>query len=78
MFNDELFVSNQRLFFKSVYYPSLHYTSLLMNNKTKHQLWPGCVSSIRQHEYEYAALLCCEISHKILRKDNVLDQLRSL
>jgi len=39
----------------------------------KLELWPGYVTSIRQHEEKI--LLCCEISHKILRTDTVLDQI---
>lgn len=38
------------------------------------ELWPGYVTSIRQHEHQL--LLCNEISHKYMRKDNVLDVLR--
>ncbi len=40
----------------------------------KLELWPGYVTSIRQHEREL--LMCCEISTKILRTDTVLDQVR--
>jgi len=39
----------------------------------KLELWPGYVTSIRQHEEKI--LLCCEISHKILRTDTVLQQI---
>lgn len=39
----------------------------------KLELWPGYVTSIRQHEEKI--LLCVEISHKILRTDTVLDQI---
>merc|ERR1719411_2388850 len=39
----------------------------------KLELWPGYVTSIRQHEEKI--LMCCEISHKILRTDTVLDQI---
>ena len=38
------------------------------------ELWPGYVTSIRQHENDL--LLCCEISHKVLRSDTVLDQMK--
>ena len=41
----------------------------------KLELWPGYVTSIRQHEKE--VLLCCEVSTKILRNDTVLDQLKT-
>lgn len=37
------------------------------------ELWPGYITSIRQHESKI--LLCCEISHKIMRKENVLQVL---
>ena len=39
----------------------------------KLELWPGYVTSIRQHEEKI--LLCCEISHKILRTDTVLQHI---
>merc|ERR1719431_1385013 len=39
----------------------------------KLELWPGYVTSIRQHEEK--VLMCCEISHKVLRTDTVLDQM---
>jgi len=39
----------------------------------KLELWPGYITSIRQHESQ--VLLCCEISHKILRTDTVLEQM---
>ena len=39
----------------------------------KLELWPGYVTSIRQHEDKI--LLCCDISHKVLRTDTVLDQI---
>lgn len=37
------------------------------------QLWPGYVTSIRQHEQEI--LMCTEITHKVMRTDTVLDLL---
>ena len=37
-------------------------------------IWPGYVTTIRQHEYN--AMLCCEISHKIMRTITVFDCLR--
>ena len=40
----------------------------------KLELWPGYVTSIRQHEQDL--LLCCELSTKILRTDTALDQLK--
>jgi len=42
----------------------------------KLELWPGYVTSIRQHESQI--LLCCEVSHKILRTDTVLDQIEEV
>ncbi|KAG8223661.1 hypothetical protein J437_LFUL001768 [Ladona fulva] len=38
------------------------------------ELWPGYVTSIRQHETEL--LMCAEISHKVMRQDNVLALMR--
>ena len=35
------------------------------------EVWPGFVTSIVQ--FEQNVMLCAEISHKILRMDNVLD-----
>lgn len=40
------------------------------------ELWPGYVTSIRQHEN--TILLCCEISHKFMRQQSVLNVLREL
>ena len=40
----------------------------------KLELWPGYKTSIRQHEDNI--LLCCEVDHKVLRTDTVLDQLK--
>jgi len=42
----------------------------------KLELWPGYETSIRQMEQDI--LLCVEISHKVLRTDTVLDQLKPL
>jgi aubergine len=38
------------------------------------QLWPGYQTSIRQHEEHI--LVCCEITHKVMRCSTVLDILR--
>lgn len=38
------------------------------------ELWPGFVTSVRQHEHN--VLVCCEVSHKIMRQDTVYDLLR--
>lgn len=40
----------------------------------KMELWPGYVTSIRQHETKI--LMCSEITHKVMRRDTVLDFLR--
>lgn len=37
------------------------------------ELWPGYVTSIRQHENDI--LMCSEISHKVMRQDTVLELL---
>ena len=42
----------------------------------KLELWPGYVTSIRQHEQKM--LLCCEIGNKILRTDTVLNQIEEI
>lgn len=38
------------------------------------ELWPGYVTSIRQHENEL--LLCVELTHKVMRQDTVHDLLQ--
>lgn len=38
------------------------------------ELWPGYVTSIRQHENDI--LVCCEVSHKVMRKETIYDILR--
>ena len=40
------------------------------------ELWPGYITSIRQHERKI--LLCCELSHKVMRKDTALSILMEL
>ena len=42
----------------------------------KLEVWPGYVTSIRQHESKI--LLCCEIGNKVLRTDTVLDQIEDI
>ncbi|KAJ9584895.1 hypothetical protein L9F63_020750, partial [Diploptera punctata] len=37
------------------------------------ELWPGYITSIRQHEHEL--LLCTEVTHKVMRQETVLDLL---
>ncbi|XP_070495735.1 uncharacterized protein [Chironomus tepperi] len=43
----------------------------IMLNDYKLELWPGYVTSIRIHEDKI--LLCCEISHKVLRQETAYD-----
>lgn len=38
------------------------------------ELWPGYITSIRQHEHDI--LLCAEIAHKVMRNENVYDILQ--
>jgi len=45
-------------------------------NKYKLELWPGYETSIRQHEDDI--LLCCEVTHKVLRTDTVLEQIEEI
>ena len=45
-------------------------------NEYKLELWPGYVTSIRQHENDL--MMCVELSTKILRKDSAYDQMKSL
>jgi len=40
----------------------------------KLELWPGYVTSIRQHENDI--LLCVEITHKVMRQETVYDLLK--
>ena len=40
------------------------------------ELWPGYITSIRQHQYNI--LLCCEISHKVMRRETALSILMDL
>ncbi|XP_028415241.1 piwi-like protein 1 [Dendronephthya gigantea] len=40
------------------------------------ELWPGFITSILQ--YEQNIMLCCEVSHKVLRKETVLEFLYDL
>lgn len=37
----------------------------------KLELWPGYFTSIRQHENDI--LMCCEITHKVMRQETLLD-----
>ena len=42
----------------------------------KLEVWPGYVTSIRQHEEQI--LLCCEVSCKVLRTDTVYEQIQEI
>jgi len=42
----------------------------------KLEIWPGYVTSIRQHENKI--LLCCEVSCKVLRTDTVYEQIQEI
>ena len=42
----------------------------------KLEIWPGYVTSIRQHEEKM--LLCCEVTCKVLRTDTVYDQIQEI
>lgn len=42
----------------------------------KLEIWPGFITSIRQHEQDI--LVCAEISHKIMRQETILDIMRKL
>ena len=46
----------------------------IMLRDYKLELWPGYVTSIRFHENKI--LLCCEISHKVLRQETARDVLQ--
>lgn len=37
--------------------------------KLRVELWPGYITSIRQHEHDI--LVCCEVSHKIMRLETI-------
>lgn len=44
--------------------------------KEKLQIWPGFATAIRKHEQDL--LLCCDISHKIIRQETVLHVLQEI
>ena len=50
--------------------------SRVLFNAHKLEVWPGYVTSIRQHESKI--LLCCEVGNKVLRTDTVLDQITEI
>lgn len=41
----------------------------------KVELWPGYITSIRQHEHD--VLVCCEVSHKVMRQETIYDIMRT-
>lgn len=43
-------------------------------NEYRIELWPGYITSIRQHEKDI--LVCTEISHKVMRQDTIYDIMR--
>lgn len=45
-------------------------------HKHKFELWPGYITSIRQHESDL--LMCAEITHKVMRQENLLEILNRL
>ena len=63
-------------------YQNLHatgsekYTAVGRYHASSLEVWPGYVTSIRQHEEQI--LLCCEISCKVLRTDTVLEQIEEV
>ena len=50
--------------------------SAVMFSAHKLEVWPGYVTSIRQHESKI--LMCCEIGNKVLRTDTVLEQIEDI
>lgn len=40
------------------------------------QIWPGYITSIRQHEQDI--LVCAEISHKIMRSETIYDIIKKI
>uniref|UniRef100_H2YJ65 Piwi-like protein 1 n=1 Tax=Ciona savignyi TaxID=51511 RepID=H2YJ65_CIOSA len=59
---------------RNFYNPSMSFT--VKCQRVDFELWPGFVTSILQ--YEKNVLLCAEVSHKLMRKDSVLDILRQM
>lgn len=41
----------------------------------KVELWPGYITSIRQHEND--VLVCCEVSHKVMRQETAYEIIKS-
>ncbi|XP_046396962.1 piwi-like protein Siwi isoform X2 [Ischnura elegans] len=65
---------NLQLVGRNYFDPAAAVTS--MKDEYKMQLWPGYITSIRQHEQE--VMMCAEITHKVMRRDTVLDQLTEI
>ena len=42
----------------------------------KLEVWPGYVTSIRQHEYNI--MMCAEVSNKVIRTDTVYEQMGTI
>ena len=40
------------------------------------EVWPGYVTSIRQHEYNI--MMCAEVSNKVIRTDTVYEQMGTI
>nr|XP_009860146.1 piwi-like protein 1 isoform X1 [Ciona intestinalis]XP_018669549.1 piwi-like protein 1 isoform X1 [Ciona intestinalis]XP_026692672.1 piwi-like protein 1 isoform X1 [Ciona intestinalis]XP_026692673.1 piwi-like protein 1 isoform X1 [Ciona intestinalis]XP_026692674.1 piwi-like protein 1 isoform X1 [Ciona intestinalis]XP_026692675.1 piwi-like protein 1 isoform X2 [Ciona intestinalis]XP_026692676.1 piwi-like protein 1 isoform X3 [Ciona intestinalis] len=59
---------------RNFYNPSMSFT--VECQRVNFELWPGFITSILQ--YEKSVLLCAEVSHKLMRKDSVLDILRQM
>ena len=51
------------------------YPLQILINEYRLELWPGYETSIRQHENDI--LVCCEISHKVMRFDTVYSILQA-
>lgn len=52
------------------------HTAAICLNAHRLTLWPGFITSLRQHEND--VLLCVETTHKVLRLDNVLATIRTI
>lgn len=46
-------------------------------NEHNLELWPGYITSIRHHE-DNNMLVACEVSHKVMRKESVLDMIKGI
>jgi hypothetical protein len=67
-----IFVTLDMLFQVGRYY--YNPTERIIINCFKMELWPGYVTSIRQHEKEL--LLGVDLTHKVMRQDTVYDLLQ--